>query len=846
MSTSSVIGSMQSALNCAGKCDCCNKLQQQIDFINAKLAGLKNIDENAIIQKSVARSEASIIPQIPGIAEGVATAIASGLIAPLRPKIQNAVDTASEAIGLAKSAESSASSAISRATVADLKAAQAVRDAEIATFRANVASGVATEAERRAVAAYDKAIGAESSAARAIGEAGKAVTEAQGATAKAVSATNTALEANSAVGGLKGVVEGLKGRVGALAEGIAKVENIAGQALVKAAAAVGISQQALEGIGRLAGRIAEIFQIIGTLATLVEQLATLNTLGGRIDAVERGLEALGASVSGILGKLLGLQNRIGRNESSIAEVRNIAIDAKGIGEAANLKAGAAQVTSARAQGIAESALGTAKQAQLTADGAVRNAAIANQNASTAYQKATQAEGLGEQAKRIAGEALGKAGVALTTALTAIALYQTVKGLRGLQGIPGIPGRQGERGLQGIPGIPGRDGITTVVQVPGVPGRQGERGLPGISGLPGRAGRDGLPGKDGRNGIDVSPAEAASLRALIIQQHTQTRLNSTSQHSATRTTILTPIMAALAPILALLKQIYDAVIAVSNAAILALLNVINTKLGAQVTGGLSQFIETIAKNTYIEKALAVLTFATTVHNALLLSSNLGQTLFMIIDQVLATILPKGLDGNPISIGNVLGKAVHEVLNDIIGVTATAQVQQTWDQCNRIYQAALNIHNQVLGLGGVLTAGMEVVGGNIGKIGNALRKGGVLLEDAYTWMNPQPNLKGKFFQRMNLVGDNLAAIALVTAIPAALIEAKNGVDNSVADLKREIGQKDPTDANGNPMHNADGSVIHYQPGLEVPTPIVQAAAGDQAKADSTNFLQLALEDILDGGD
>ncbi|MEH2367271.1 hypothetical protein, partial [Nostoc sp.] len=61
-----------------------------------------------------------------------------------------------------------------------------------------------------------------------------------------------------------------------------------------------------------------------------------------------------------------------------------------------------------------------------------------------------------------------------------------------------------------------------------------------------------------------------------------------------------------------------------------------------------------------------------------------------------------------------------------------------------------------------------------------------------------------------------------------------------------QTDPTDAQGHPLHNADGTVIHYKPGLEVPDPVVVKGEGDQAKADSTNFLQLVLDDIFDGGD
>ncbi|MEH1948171.1 MAG: hypothetical protein V7K77_14640 [Nostoc sp.] len=805
---SSVITSMKSALDCASKCDCCANLQSQINAINAKLAGLKNIDENAIIQKSVARSEASIIPQIPGIAEGVATAIASGLIAPLRPKIQNAVDTASEAIGLAKSAESSASSAISRATVADLKAAQAVRDAEIATFRANVASGVATEAERRAVAAYDKAIGAESSAARAIGEAGKAVTEAQSATAKAVSATNTALEANSAVGGLKGIVEGLKGKVGALGEAIAKVETIAGQALVKAAAAVGISQQALEGIGRLAGRIAEIFQIIGTLATLVEQLATLNTLGGRIDAVEAGLERLGADVSGLLGRLLGLQNRIGRNEATIAEVRNIAIDAKGIGEAANLKAGQAIESVTGVRTIAVRADNKASQAQITADGAVRNASTANENANTAYKKATQAQSIGEQAKAIAGQALQKAGEAIGLGLTAIALIQAVRGLRGLKGDKGDPGIPGVPGRQGIPGRDGLNGITTVVTLPGTPGTQGIPGTPGRNGAPGRNGTNGINGQNGKDGRDVNPADLASLRGLII-----------SQHAATRTSI--------------------------NTTSTGLVNGVKAFFTTQLAG-ITALITAIATNTYVEKALAVLTFAATIHNAFMLSNNLAQTLGMIIDQVLGFILPKGLDGNPISISNVLGKAAHEIIADTIGEANYHTITEDIAKANRIYQAGANVFNQIGNAVGLVTAGMEVIGGNVAKIGNALKIWGVIGEKAYSWMNPQPNLKGKFFNFINSATAEANTIAMMVAIPIGISAAALEINNSVGAIKKELDQEDPKDQNGNPITDKLGNPLKWEPGVTVPDPMKTVTAQEQAKADSKNIIEATLEDIFDGSD
>ncbi|MEH2071116.1 MAG: hypothetical protein V7K47_23655 [Nostoc sp.] len=165
-------------------------------------------------------------------------------------------------------------------------------------------------------------------------------------------------------------------------------------------------------------------------------------------------------------------------------------------------------------------------------------------------------------------------------------------------------------------------------------------------------------------------------------------------------------------------------------------------------------------------------------------------------------------------------------------------------NRIYQAASNVFNQVTQLGGLITTGLEVVGGNLGKIGNALRKGGVLLENAYGYMNPQPNLQGKFFSFINTANEKLSSIAVVVAISIAFKDVLGGISSSTADLKREISQ--PKDEHGNPIKDTDGSIIHYKPGIEVPTPIVEEAKREQVKADSTNFLELVLEDIFDGGD
>ncbi|OYD90595.1 hypothetical protein CDG76_30695 [Nostoc sp. 'Peltigera membranacea cyanobiont' 210A] len=666
---------MQSALNCAGKCDCCDKLQQQINAINARLSSVKNIDENAL-KTSI---KASLQPDL------FTAVAAAGVVITnkLQPQVEAIRKTASDAFLEAventkkqKLLEIEQRGVSETATRAERNAAEYARQMRLAQQELTAAKGEQArlnrvnksleladtelrelntkntrEAERLATierknagkfkALEDTAIAAKREAElakglsnQAISKSAEAVTESITASTKAATAGRDALNLSTEISGLRGVVNGFGAKLNAFGRAVATLEKAVGDALVTAAEAVGISKGALAATGRLAGQVLQIFNVIGTIFTILDGMATRIVLGERIDAVENAVVALGSDLSRVLGKLLGFQNRIGANEALTAQVKNIALDAKGIGEAAKLQAGAAQVTSARAQGIAESALGNAKQAQLTSDGAVRNAAIANENATTAYKQGVKAEGIGQQAAKLGGQALEKAGQALALATTAIATVQLVRSLQGLRGLKGDKGDKGDRGFQGAPGILGRDGITTVVQLPGRDGKDGKNG---------RDGKSGFPGRDGKDGKDMGQAEVFELKAFIATQHQQTQGVLGNAIAGIKASVNTGF-----------ATVVNASSAVVNGANLALLNVVNAKLGTQVTGGIGGLITKIAENSYIDKALAVLTFATTLHNALMLTNNLAQTLGSIINTVLGLVLPKGLDGNPIEIGAVIGK------------------------------------------------------------------------------------------------------------------------------------------------------------------------------------------------
>ncbi|MEH2319001.1 collagen-like triple helix repeat-containing protein [Nostoc sp.] len=697
----SAISNLQQALNCAGKCDCCNKLESEIAALRAEIARIPRVNEAAIINTAKIQ--------------------AKDLIMPL---------------------------AISY-VLSQLKPIQVL------------------------------------------------------------------------ITGLENGLFRLSGQITNILTELSALELTIANALKTAASALGISNQALKAVGELFAKLAPILNIIGTILNLVAVIETLETLGGRIDAVERGLEALGASVSGILGKLLGLQNRISANEATIGQVRGIALDAKSIGEGAARIAGDAYTAAGVAEADAKTAHRKAVGAQTTADGAVRNAKQANDNATTAYQKAIEAQATANNATTIAnnatttannatkeatkadnhaGQAFAKALEALGVALTALSLYQAFKGIRGLQGIPGTNGRNGRNGIDGAPGI------TTVVQIPGEPGAPGRDGAPGrpgvgVQGRPGTNGINGKPGTNGingRNGIDVNPADVAGLRALIIQQHAGTRANV----NATTTGLVSGV-----------KAFFTGQVAA--------VTVLITTKAAEAT----KLITDIAKNTYVEKALSVLTFAATIHNGIMLSSNLGMTLETIINQVLGIILPKGFDGTPLNVGEIINKSVEELLTEAVGEKNYKTISQDWAIANRIYAATSNVFNSLTNFANMILMGLEVIGGTCGHIANALKKWGVVGDTAYQFFNPQPNFHNKALVFLETANADASTILNVVQVPIMVQAAQEQLNQSVTDLNKAIGQ-------------AEGA----KPGISPAEAILEKAKADIEKNSSpaifsvsANFLQ-----------
>ncbi|MFM6225000.1 MAG: hypothetical protein ACKPDM_32405, partial [Dolichospermum sp.] len=148
--------------------------------------------------------------------------------------------------------------------------------------------------------------------------------------------------------------------------------------------------------------------------------------------------------------------------------------------------------------------------------------------------------------------------------------------------------------------------------------------------------------------------------------------------------------------------------------LTLLRIINTKLGDQIVEGrnpigIAGALLRIGRNTILDRLLNVLTFAATVHNAVHLSSNIGQTLLASIENVLAFFGLKDGNGQPYNISQIISSSLDDMLKAILGTEAVDNFKMSWAQFSRIYQAGTHAVNSILQMGDTTINALNTVSG-----------------------------------------------------------------------------------------------------------------------------------------
>ncbi|MFK0733477.1 MAG: hypothetical protein ACIWVG_20375 [Gloeotrichia echinulata HAB0833] len=594
----------------------------------------------------------------------------------------------------------------------------------------------------------------------------------------------------------------------ALAPGIATavavglIKPVAAQADMAKLIADDAKGQAGQAQGTAGSALAKVLSLAALIASLLGVLGTVAALGTRIDALENQLEGLARDVGGILGSILpGIkalaQQALGTAGQAIREVGDVRSSLSMLyAKVDSLSAFISQVSSVanRALDNALRANEVAMDARARAMGletivrplpkriekAENDADKALRNSETASLQAESAEDLARKAflkPAVKGDKGDKGDPGVTTTKV-VEVPTKVKGDKGDRGIPGIKGDKGD---------PGTNAQTIIVPTREVVVRTEviEKTLPGMPGAPGRPGRDGIDGKDllmddATKAMLARIDSRAALIPALVSRPSPLTTPQTVAAAAAGTCSTTKPGGCMANAFdknandinqnsnANTGRIMDKLNAGLQIPEIALLSVINNKLGAQVPGGISAFLNTFfdkftkfTKWVHLDRILNILTWWQTLHNGYMLSSNLGQTMFSVVENLLNIMGIKDADGDEIDVSKFVGGAIDSFAQRLLGVSTWNGIKKEWKKYNRIYQAAANMLNTLSSIYYSIFGVLEVLGNRISKIGNALRWYGTVQDRAYSWMNENNSFTNPVLVALEKANDKADALDSISS-------------------------------------------------------------------------------------
>ncbi|HLO88873.1 MAG TPA: hypothetical protein VK203_28250 [Nostocaceae cyanobacterium] len=246
----------------------------------------------------------------------------------------------------------------------------------------------------------------------------------------------------------------------------------------------------------------------------------------------------------------------------------------------------------------------------------------------------------------------------------------------------------------------------------------------------------------------------------------------------------------------------------DAASLAKLDTIDNKLGEQLPdGGIAGKLKRGFKWLQIDRVTNLLTLWVTLHNAFMLSNQLGDTLLTVIENGLTVIGVKDENDQPIDLNPIIGNTVSGLISNAIGAENYGQLTKAWLKANRIYQASANVVNSVVEMNDAITNGLEVVGGQNAKIGNALRNYRVVGEKAYEVFNPQPNFHHGFFAKVQKAQEKADALLQISQVPLEIGQVATELTESATELTKAI-KEDPEVSKGIAIADAEQTKLKEQ--------------------------------------
>ncbi|MEL7354074.1 MAG: hypothetical protein AAFN38_21810 [Cyanobacteria bacterium J06560_5] len=169
--------------------------------------------------------------------------------------------------------------------------------------------------------------------------------------------------------------------------------------------------------------------------------------------------------------------------------------------------------------------------------------------------------------------------------------------------------------------------------------------------------------------------------------------------------------------------------------------------------MQQFAEKAWEATRLQKLINLLTLISVLHNAAMLSRNVGETIGDLTSQMLAVVGINDENGSPLDINELVSGSVESFVQSVVGEEVYNDVSTRWHKASRIVSSAAMIAYTVRNINDTTKDVLEWTAENTGKIGNALKRWGVVGERAYPWMSERVRAQDAYRNKFRRVTEGL---------------------------------------------------------------------------------------------
>lgn len=236
---------------------------------------------------------------------------------------------------------------------------------------------------------------------------------------------------------------------------------------------------------------------------------------------------------------------------------------------------------------------------------------------------------------------------------------------------------------------------------------------------------------------------------------------------------------------------------------------------------------LLNNQVVDRTLGVMNLVTNIHNAALLTRDIGETLGSVVDNIigLTGLRFTNSEGSQVGFTDVIGSNFRGFLIQVLGAERYVELTLNWQKASMILNSAAQVLNTTQSMIDPLSSALEYGMENVSKIGNSLKEDGVVSENAYPAMDE--TIRARRVNRFERLNDTLEGAENIASNLSSVTSSAVSVKEDYKQLREDSkGLRDKATAFNTADETARAELKASLPTNITPIILAPAPAEDEA--------------------